>query len=354
MEASTKNMLRDEITDATAAAFAGTTVIPDRYVWSDEIAREGAVVACDEESCKLIPILDMASLLDGSQEEIGKLGSACRGWGFFQLKNHGVDKTVLERVKDNTLEFFKLPLEKKKEVAIVNAEDGFQGFGHHFNTSTGKLDWAESLLLGLQPVEHRNMDLWPMHPPTFREAAEKYSLEMTKLTSLLMASMAIDLGVKPETLLQTIQGKLQNMVFHHYPPCRHDADKVMGIPSHTDGLCLTVVLELDTTPGLQVKKDGRWFPVRPLPGSFTVFVGDILEVLTNGKYKSVEHRVLVDAERDRITVATFQDACVAGMVKPLPELGEEARYESIGKLDYTHRQFEALTRRENIVESLKM
>jgi isopenicillin N synthase-like dioxygenase len=85
-----------------------------------------------------------------------------------QLINHGVDATVLERVKDNTLEFFKLPLEKKKAVGIIKAEDGFQGFGHHFNTSTGKLDWAESLLLGMQPIDHRNMDLWPTDPPTFR------------------------------------------------------------------------------------------------------------------------------------------------------------------------------------------
>lgn len=355
MVASAKNMLRDEITEDTAAAFAGTTVIPDKYIWSDEIAREGVVVvASDDESHKLIPVVDMASLLDGSQEEIAKLGSACRDWGFFQLINHGVDETVLERVKDDTLEFFKLPLEKKKSVGIVKAGDGFQGYGHHFNTCTGKLDWAESLLLGMQPIDHRNMDLWPTDPPTFREAAENYSLEMSKLTSLLVESMAIELGVKPETLLETIEGKLQNIVFHHYPPCRHAADKVMGIPSHTDGLCLTLVMALDTTPGLQVNKDGRWFPVRPLPGSFTVFVGDILEVITNGKYKSVQHRVLVDAERDRVTVAAFQDACVAGMVKPLSELGEEARYESITKHDYRHRQFDALTRRANIVESLKI
>lgn len=122
-----------------------------------------------------------------------------------------------------------------------------------------------------------------------RYAVEKYSLEMTKLKSLLVASMAIDLGIKPETLLETIQGKIQNIVFHHYPPCRHNADKVIGIPPHTDGLLLTIVLEVDASPGLQVSKDGRWFPVRPLAGSLTVFVGDILEVLTNGRYRSVEH-----------------------------------------------------------------
>ena len=110
---------------------------------------------------------------------------------------------------------------------------------------------------------------------------------MTKLTRLLVLSMATDLGVEGETLLETIQGKLQNIIFHHYPPCQHGADKVVGISPHTDSLFLTALLQVDTTPGLQVIRDGKWFPVQPLPGSFTIFVGDILEVLTNGRYDFV-------------------------------------------------------------------
>jgi hypothetical protein len=62
-----------------------------------------------------------------------------------------------------------LPLEKKKAVGTIEADGGFQGFGHHFNTSRGKLDWAESLLLlGVQPIQNRNMDFWPKDPPSFR------------------------------------------------------------------------------------------------------------------------------------------------------------------------------------------
>jgi hypothetical protein len=81
---SANKMLRDEITGATAAIFAGSTVIPDRYVQSDEIAGGGTVV--DVDSCNLfLPVLDLALLLDESPEEIAKLGSACRDWGFFQV-----------------------------------------------------------------------------------------------------------------------------------------------------------------------------------------------------------------------------------------------------------------------------
>ena len=135
---------------------------------------------------------------------------------------------------------------------------------------------------------------------------------------------------------------------HHYPPCRH-RDTVVGIPPHTDTLGLTLLLQVDDTPGLQVKRGGRWFPVRPLPGALVVNVGDVLEVLSNGAYGSAEHRVIPHAERGRTTVVVFQDAALdGGVVAPLPELlrgGEvPARYKSIGKLEYTKRSAEALAR----------
>jgi hypothetical protein len=81
---SANKMMRDEITGATAAIFAGSTMIPDRYVQSDEMARGGTVL--DVESCNLVlPVLDLARLLDESLEELAKLGSACRDWGLFQV-----------------------------------------------------------------------------------------------------------------------------------------------------------------------------------------------------------------------------------------------------------------------------
>ena len=133
---------------------------------------------------------------------------------------------------------------------------------------------------------------------------------------------------------------------------------MVGIPPHTDTLGLTLLLQVDDTPGLQVKRGGRWFPVRPLPGALVVNVGDALDVLTNGAYASVEHRVVPDARGRRVTVATFHEACVDGRVAPLPELlrgGEvPARYKSIGKLEYTKRSAEALAQGRRFLDSLNL
>jgi isopenicillin N synthase-like dioxygenase len=134
----------------------------------------------------------------------------------------------------------------------------------------------------------------------------------------------------------------------------------MGNTPHTDGLGLTVLLHVDDTPGLQMLRDGRWFwfPVRPLPSALVVNDGDILHILTNGAYKSIEHRVVVNAERGRTTAVIFQDASVDGLVTPLPELllkgGEAPRYKSIPRFEYLKVRFSALAKKEGFIESLKL
>jgi isopenicillin N synthase-like dioxygenase len=313
-------------------------------------------------------------------------------------------------MKESAVEFFGLPLESKNAVAFQGDGDKFQGFGHHFSggPSAGKLDWAECVLLVTQPAQGRKTELWPATPPSFRsvcvtacvhvhyyyiyicivssfrpvssfnnclalpndllhapwipnrDALDKYSTEMTGLARRLLGFMATDLGVSPEALLGAFFSgdaeKGQSMGMHYYPPCCHP-EKVLGIPPHTDGLALTVLLHADDTPGLQIRRGNRWFPVRQLPGAFVVNVGDILEVLTNGAYASVEHRVVPDSERGRTTVVVFQDASVDGMVRPLPELlGEDearARYNSIEKLEYTKGNFRAMGEGTRFLDSLK-
>uniref|UniRef100_A0A0D9Z9D6 Fe2OG dioxygenase domain-containing protein n=1 Tax=Oryza glumipatula TaxID=40148 RepID=A0A0D9Z9D6_9ORYZ len=316
MEASNKKAVnRDAITEEVAAAFAESNVIPERYYRPDEV-NAGIVVGYDDDEAYELPVVDMGRLLDPelAGAEIAKLGSACRDWGFFQLVSHGIDEQVVNEMKDSTARFFSLPLESKKTVAV--RENGIEGFGHHYSRVSGKLDWAESVIL--------------------------FSVEMTSLTMRIVGFMAADLGVEQEALVRAFRDSRQNMLLHHYPPCRLP-DKVIGITPHTDGLSLTVLLQVDDTPGLQIKKDGRWFPVRPRQGTFIINVANILEVLTNGAYRSVEHRVLIHARKSRTTVVMFHDAHIDGMVQPIQEVlkhnGAEARYRSIEKLEYMKGHF---------------
>ncbi|KAF4378349.1 hypothetical protein G4B88_025842 [Cannabis sativa] len=82
------------------------------------------------------------------------------------------------------------------------------------------------------------------------------------------------------------------MRLNHYPPCPSPT-LALGVGRHKDGGALTVLAQ-DEVGGLEVRKksDGEWIRVKPTPGAFIINVGDIVQVWSNDKYESVEHRVM--------------------------------------------------------------
>lgn len=111
-----------------------------------------------------------------------------------------------------------------------------------------------------------------------REAIEEYSAEMKTLAIKVLEQMAKALGMKPEDMRMLFEEGLQSMRMNYYPPCPRP-ELVMGLCSHTDAVGLTILLQINEVEGLQVKKDGTWVPVVPLPNALIVNIGDILEVI---------------------------------------------------------------------------
>ncbi|KAF8731683.1 hypothetical protein HU200_015612 [Digitaria exilis] len=327
--------------------------IPERYIRFEETAEE---VNGSHDMSSAIPIIDFNKLLDleSSKKECAKLGSACRQWGFFQLINHGVPPEVISNFRNDMTEFFKKPLEEKK---VYSMEPGnLEGYGQHFVVSENqKLDWADMFYLVLRPKDSRNLRFWPNNPPSFRESIDMYSSEAAKIVSCLLRFVATDMGVEPESLLERFQGQPQSMRMTYYPPCKQ-ADKVVGLSPHVDCAGLTLLLQANDVQGLQIRKDGKWVTVNAVDGAFIVNVGDILEILSNGRYKSIEHRAVVHPTKERMSAAVFHHTCKDATVGPLPELVKkdgEALYSSIGYMDFITRFFAAKLDGRNHLESLK-
>ncbi|KAL6579871.1 Aconitate hydratase mitochondrial [Orobanche minor] len=80
-------------------------------------------------------------------------------------------------------------------------------------------------------------------------------------------------------------------VLHNYPPCPKP-DLIKGLRAHTDAGGIVLLFQDDKVSGLQLLKDGEWIDVPPMRHSIVVNISDQLEVITNGKYKSVMHRVI--------------------------------------------------------------
>ncbi|CAN0855780.1 Protein SRG1 [Linum grandiflorum] len=274
-----------------------------------------------------VPIIDFSKLVNHLDQgpwraEILKLSKACEEWGFFQVVNHGIDASLVESIEEVAKDFFMLPLEEKKRYPMVAGT--VQGYGQAFVFSEDqKLDWCNMFALGVEPHFIRNPKLWPSNPPHFSGTVDDYSREVRKLCKKLLESMAISLGMKAEKFNEMFGVGVQAIRMNYYPPCSRP-DLVLGLSPHSDGSALTVLQQgKGSSVGLQVLKDTKWIPVQPLPNALVINIGDTLEVLTNGKYKSVEHRAVTDKERDRLSIVTFYAPSYEVEVGPLEELVDE-------------------------------
>jgi isopenicillin N synthase-like dioxygenase len=90
--------------------------------------------------------------------------------------------------------------------------------------------------------------------------------------------------------------------------------------------------------GLQVLKEDMWVPVKPMPHALVINIGDTLEVLTNGKYKSVEHRAVTNVDTERLSIVTFYAPSYEVLLGPLPELVAQekaSRYKTYNHGEYS-------------------
>ncbi|CAI0418418.1 unnamed protein product [Linum tenue] len=313
---------------------SSSNVVPIRYIRPELKLQR---VSSDDEYVQ-VPVVDMSKLDGNDGGELAKLHSACRDWGFFQVINHGVGEGVILKMKADIQEFFSQPIQVKMDSAQL--PDSIEGYGQAFVVSEEqKLDWGDMLFIITQPINRRNVGLWPKIPSSFRATLEQYSTELEKLARCLLTSMARNLGLESEKLLTTFNEGLQGMRMNYYPPCEQ-ANKVIGLAPHSDGSGLTLLTQVNEVQGLQIRKDGKWVPIHPIQGAFIVNIGDMIEIMSNGEYKSIEHRAIVNHKKERLSIAAFHNPNANVMIGPLPDIlikdqkQQAAKYKSISHQDY--------------------
>ncbi|KAG4954812.1 hypothetical protein JHK87_040406 [Glycine soja] len=287
-----------------------------------------------------IPTIDFSQLTSSNLNErskgIQQLGNACRDWGFFKLINHGVSETLMDKMLRASQRFFDLSEEEKREYAGGKVLDPIR-YGTSFNLMVDKaLFWRDYLKCHVHP--HFNV---PSKPHGFSETVDEYITKSREVVGELLKGISLSLGLEENYIHKRLNVELgsQFLILNFYPPCPKP-ELVMGLPAHTDHGLLTLLME-NELGGLQIQHKGRWIPVHALPNSFLINTGDHLEILTNGKYKSVLHRAVVNTKATRISVATAHGASLDTSVGPAPELvGDEnpAAYRAIKYRDYIHFQ----------------
>ncbi|KAF6171665.1 hypothetical protein GIB67_042180 [Kingdonia uniflora] len=308
------------IDDVQELRKARPTTVPPRYV--RDISERPTTTTTT--SSMHIPTIDLSKFSGENinsyqfNRELSKLAASCKEWGFFQVINHGIEREILESIEKVATEFFMLPLEEKQKFPM--APGTVQGYGHAFVFSEDqKLDWCNMLALAVEPFFMRNHKLWPTKPTKFSEILEIYSVNIRRLCQKLLRFIAMSLGSNKDVFNEKFGNAVQAVRMNYYPPCSRP-DLVLGLSPHSDGSGLTVLQQaMGSSVGLQVLKDDKWVPIQPNRNALVINIGDTLEVLTNGKYKSVEHRAVTHKEKDRLSIVTFYAPSYEVEVGPLPE-----------------------------------
>ncbi|KAL7246315.1 hypothetical protein ACSBR2_001432 [Camellia fascicularis] len=287
-----------------------------------------------------VPVISLSQPHDVVVDELSK---ACSEWGFFLITDHGIEPSLIGRLKEVGEEFFKLPQKEKESYANDPSSGSFEGYGTKMTKNLDeKVEWVDYYFHIMHPPKKLNHEMWPKNPSSYRGVTEEYNVEILRTTNKLLELLSEGLGLDGKVLNSSLGGdEIEfEMKINMYPPCPQP-QLALGVEPHTDMSALTLLVPNDV-PGLQVWKDGNWVAVNYLPNALFVHVGDQLEVLSNGKYKSVLHRSLVNKERTRMSWAVFVVPPHEAVIGPLPELIDEknpAKYSTKTYAEYRYRKF---------------
>lgn len=148
-----------------------------------------------------------------------------------------------------------------------------------------------------------------------------YVKEVQVLQEQLMEAVLESLGLNADYLKKEIEGGSQVAAVNCYPPCP-EPELALGMPPHSDFGSLTILLQ--SCPGLQIMDHNKnWLSVPIVEGALIVQVGDQIEVMSNGKYKSVVHRVTLAKEKNRLSIACLHSLALDKKMGPAPKLVDE-------------------------------
>ncbi|KAK8514141.1 hypothetical protein V6N13_063044 [Hibiscus sabdariffa] len=276
-----------------------------------------------------IPVIDLKD-----QEAKTLIVKACEEYGFFKLVNHGVPIELMTRLEAEALSFFNLPQSEKDKAGPPTPF----GYGNKRIGPNGDIGWIEYLLLNTNPPTSLNT------PENFRCAVNEYVQAVKRLAFEVLELMADGLKIEPrDALSRLLRDERSDSCFrlNHYPPCPElqalSGRNLIGFGEHTDPQIISI-LRSNNTSGLQIcLRDRSWVSVPPDQTSFFINVGDALQVMSNGRLRSVRHRVLAGSMKSRVSMIYFGGPPLSEKIVPMPSVmieGEESLYKEFTWWEY--------------------
>ncbi|XP_018629874.1 bi-functional coumaroyl CoA and feruloyl CoA ortho-hydroxylase F6H2-2-1-like [Nicotiana tomentosiformis] len=293
----------------------GLKNVPEKFIQPQEERLDFTQIVSSES----IPIIDLSNCDDPKVAE--SICDAAEKWGFFQIINHGIHVEVLENVLEAGHKFFELPVEERRKYLKENSPTHTVQLKTSFSPLAEKvLEWKDYLFHIYDSEDESSTMLWPV---VSKDQVLEYMKWAKTVIVKLLEVLLKGLNVKQidEALKSVVMGSLiVNLI--HYPKCPNP-ELAAGAGRHADVSSITMLLQ-DDVGGLYVRepKGDGWIHVPPVKGALVINIGDVLQIMSNDRYKSVEHRVIVNANRNRVSVPIFVNPAPDAVFGPLPQVLE--------------------------------
>ena len=281
-----------------------------------------------------VPVIDIAPLRSGGDPAAvgAELARAATEVGFLYVRNHGVDDAVVERARRTGLEFFRLPKEAKREAGTNRFHHGYLEPGSTKMYDDARVDLKESFNWGIEldgesgaghdpgaapanPLLGPNV--WPAAMPELEADVYPYFEAASACAEDLLRGFALGAGLDPEHFVRLGDRPVSRGSLQYYPPQPEGAEEdQFGVAPHTDFGVITVLCQ-DEIGGLEIRRsNGEWAAMPPIPGTFVVNIGDLLERWSNRRYRSTVHRVINSSGRERLSLVLAYDPNFETLVDP--------------------------------------
>ncbi|KAL6532411.1 hypothetical protein OROGR_014381 [Orobanche gracilis] len=277
-----------------------------------------------------VPVIDLSGVRKPDRRKliVGEVKSASETWGFFQVVNHGIPLAVIDGMIGGVREFNDQDVVEKKKYYSRDLKRSVR-FNSSYDLFTSRTaSWRDTLSMSFSGPGPTDPDELP---PSCRESTLEYSRHVEKLGNIVLGLLSEALGLERDHLKNMECSKGHRIHCHYYPACP-EPHLVIGTAKHSDPGFITVLLQSQNISALQVLYKSQWVDIKPTPGGLVINIGDLLQdgvlcilsnciifgsgpdykLVSNGKFKSIEHRAIASHIGPRISVACFFSGPVNG------------------------------------------
>jgi isopenicillin N synthase-like dioxygenase len=281
---------------------------------------------------RTLPILDISRLDSDAADAAAfreDLRQVTHDIGFFYLTGHGIPHESAAEFLAVSRRFFALSEDRKLAIENVNSPQ-FRGYTRVGGERTnGQVDWREQIDIGVERdavsgdgiADYWRLEgpnLWPDDLPELREIALRWQEQLSAVALRLLRAWALSLGAPEDVFDGAFAEHPFTLIKVVRYPGESNAEQQQGVGAHRDGGVLTLLLLEPGTNGLQVEHDGEWIDAPPIPGTFVVNIGEMLELATDGYLKATLHRVISPAAgTDRVSIPFFFNPALDASVPQL-------------------------------------